>query len=394
MQDAELFDRCMKDRGGRLSREIMSTDRWAKSYGVIISWAEGLIASARQNCPGLPHIYFDFVRNETVNAIAFKVEGRYFIAFHTGTRYMLELIFFRMLSDARLFDFIPSSGEKERSLPPFKYSVFAEEMYQAGILPIPPRTKERRSYAERLFRDAFFFLLGHEIAHITHGHLDFILSNGAGILSEVGWNPPTQEDVLERQAMEADADMRSVCSAIASARLTHEAVMPKEAVWIDSRRSVTALLFDWSVAVNTVFRIFGDLLVEESKLATLSYPPDPLRRFMAGFIAHTFVLRLWRPPVTKTAVKAALHRGVFYTELAFMKMINQEHGAKGMLQVFGGLGLEYFKKIADYNIHTLAEKLRPFAYESPLLQDRADESIEEAVGFLSTESPGSEELSD
>jgi hypothetical protein len=392
MQDAELFDRCMRERGGRLSREIISPDRWAKNYGLITSWAEELIASARKLCPDLPHIHFDFVRNQTINALAFKAEGRYFIAFHTGTRYMLELIFFRMLSDTRLFDFIPSSAGEESNLPPFKYSVFAEEMYQAGIRPIPPKTKERRGYAERLLHHAFLFLIGHELAHIILGHIDLISNNGTGVLSELEWNLPNQKDLIERQAMEADADMRSVYSAIHSSKLMHEASMPEESEWIATRRSVTDLLFDRSFAMNTVFRIFGDLLVEESDLSILSYPPGPLRRFMATFFAHMVVSLLWRPPDTKNAIKNAFRRGALYTDLAFMIMMNQDHGAKGISQVFGGLGLDYVNKITDYSVHTLAEKLRPFAYEPPLIQDRPDESIEEVLGFLSSESLDSEEL--
>ena len=109
-QDVELFAQHVKPLGGRLPRDIVSPEVWAQGYGRIIEWADALIASARRHCPGLPHIHFDFVFNESINAQAFKKEGRYFIALYTGTRYMLELVFFKMLSDARLFPFVPSAA--------------------------------------------------------------------------------------------------------------------------------------------------------------------------------------------------------------------------------------------------------------------------------------------
>jgi hypothetical protein len=101
MNDTILFDKFTKSRGGRVPRSIFSAEDWKKSYGSLIDRAEQLIANAREHVPGLPPIYFDFIHNQSINELTFKAEGKYFIAFHTGTRYMLELIFCRMLSDVR-----------------------------------------------------------------------------------------------------------------------------------------------------------------------------------------------------------------------------------------------------------------------------------------------------
>jgi len=122
MDDTEIFDRFLKSRGlgERFPRSAMPEELWKKSYGFITYWAESLIASARELVPGLPPIHFDFVHNQNINAAAFKAEGRYFIAFNTGTRYMLELILFRMLSDSGLFDFVPSPAGEDSTLPPLK----------------------------------------------------------------------------------------------------------------------------------------------------------------------------------------------------------------------------------------------------------------------------------
>jgi hypothetical protein len=391
MDDTEVFDRYTKSLGGRFPyKNIIPVERWEKSsYGFITHIAENLIASARDHLPGLPPIHFDFIHNQSINAFAFKAEGRYFIAFNTGTRYMLELIFFRMLSDAGLFDFVYSPAGEDSTLPPLKYTLRAEDMYQAGILPVPPKTEERRSYADMLLHHAFMFLIGHELAHITFGHVDYVLSKtGSGFIPELGWDLPNQEAKLERQAMEAAADMRSILSAIESARLLHKSPTPDKPAWIDKRRSLWDLVFDCSFAINTACRIFGDAAVEELDLPESSYPPWPLRRLMMELAAgaHASYTATGKPPETADeiakALKAgsiytkALRAGSIYTEIAFLKIMFEDYesryGGKGLYQVSSPLGLEYFNKVQDYLTNTLSAKLEPFAYEKPFF-----ESVEE-----------------
>jgi hypothetical protein len=385
MENYEIFDRYMKDHGGRLKRDIIPAEVWQNSYGQIIALADELIASARSFCPSLPPIHFDFVQNQNINAMAFKAEGKYFIAFNTGTRYMLELVFFRMLSDARLFDFVPGAIEEDAELPPLEYSVNAEEMYRAGVRPARPKSDARWAYACSLLRSAFLFLIAHEIAHITFGHVDWVARSGNAILSEVGWNLTNKEDLLERQAMEADADMRSVYSAVASIKLQSDAPMSENPGWISSRTTVNDLLFDWSVAMNAMFRIFGDIQVEEPMFDTVSHPPFPLRRMMAIWSAGLCVAHLWNLTDVKNVIKKVLMRGAFYTELAFMNIMNQEEGARGLSQAFSRPGLDYWRRIVDYSVHTLAKKLKPFAYESHLIQPSFDGALEDAIAAFSSE---------
>jgi hypothetical protein len=380
MDDTEVFDRFMKSRGEqRFPRGALPEELWKNSpYRFITDMAERLIASARDLVPGLPPIHFDFVHNQSINAFAFKAEGRYFIAFNTGTRYMLELIFYRMLSDAGLFEFVPRPTDEDSTLPPLKYTLRAEDMYQAGILPVPPNSEDRRSYANRLLSDAFNYLIGHELAHITFGHVDYMLSKtGRGFIPELGWNMSTLEAKFEKQAMESAADMRSIQSAIESARLCQKAPVPDKPTWIDKRRSLKDLIFDLSFAINTTCRIFGDVEVEGSYLSESSYPPWPLRRLIMELHAGSYAsyTDTGKPPETADDIAKAISHGLIYTkalrassiytEIAFLKIMNQEYGAKGLYQVSTRSGFEYFKKVQDYLTNILSAKLEPFAYEKP-----------------------------
>ena len=348
------------------------------SYGHIANWAGHLIASARSLVAGLPPIHFDFILNPSVNAYAFKDKdsGRYFIGINTGTRFMLEFILFRMLSDARLFPFIGNTASEESSFPPLtNYTTNAEAMYLAGVYTGRPKNEERWSYASKLIERAMFFIIGHELAHITCGHIDYLNSKtGNSIISEIesrdsnsdvlgiGWNLPTEEYIVERQAIEVDADKRSVLSAMFSAKALHESPTTVSG-FRASRTTVEDLLFDWSISMNTFFRIFGDIRVKESSTTTDLYPSPPLRRFMATSFALQFVMLQWKPADEPNVTRNALMRGALYPEIAFQIMTGQEYGAGGFYDAFSVDGMGYAKKIANYWTTTLAPKIAQYTYE-------------------------------
>ena len=183
MSDADIFHRAVILDGGRLKRNWPPGSPPEQVYGSLANWAESLISSARELVPGLPHIHFDFILDGKPNACAFKAEGRYFIGITTGIRYLLELVFYRILSDSRLLPFIGNPSAEADDLPPLTgYAAHAQEMYETGMRPNRPKTDPRWSYAIHLLRQAIFFLVGHEIAHISHGHVDYMESK-TGIIA-------------------------------------------------------------------------------------------------------------------------------------------------------------------------------------------------------------------
>jgi hypothetical protein len=222
MTHEESLHKAVQKRGGRLPRSWFSPEDFDRSYGPFLHQANGLIDSARAHVPRLPNIHFDFVVNGRFNAFTFKADGEYFIGFSTGAKYLLGLLFCRMLSDPNLFEFIGDPSEETTDLPPLTdYATNGEHMFRAGILPTRPKNHARWSYASALVHRAFIFLVGHEIAHITRGHVDYLLSKeGEGFIPEVGWTEADADASMERQALEADADCRSTVSAIDSAHLT------------------------------------------------------------------------------------------------------------------------------------------------------------------------------
>src|SRR5262249_17637416 len=350
----------------------MTFDHWNRTYGHIHRYAEHLIGSARTLIPNLPPIHFDFIYNPQVNAWAFKHEGRYFIGMTTGLRFMVEFLFFRMLSDARMFTTIGNPAAEQSSFPPLtNYSTDAQDISQRNLYTGPPKDAVRYAYAVDLLTSAMFFVVGHELAHITRGHVDYLNSqSGTPIIAEcnepdVGvlgatWNLPTEQEKAERQAIEMDADKRSVLSSIGSVKNKYEA--PEAAAILLGRNTIECLLYDWSVAMNTFFRLFGDLRATQWHVERGYYPPNPLRRYMAVVLANAAVVTGWKAPIAATDSMKLLRDGAVYPEMMFQILTGQPSG-QGVNDAFSKDGHEYAIKLERYWRETLARKIQKHAYE-------------------------------
>jgi hypothetical protein len=137
MTDAEIFERFVKAKGlgSRFHRDLVSPEYWDRTYAHVTNWAKHLIDDARKFVQKLPPIHFDFIYNPEVNAWAFKDEGCYFIGITTGTMFMMDFLFFRMLSDARLFPEIGNPKAEQGSFPPLpNYTTNAQEMARAKTI--------------------------------------------------------------------------------------------------------------------------------------------------------------------------------------------------------------------------------------------------------------------
>jgi hypothetical protein len=147
-------------------------------------------------------IHFDFIWDGRVNAYVFKHEGEYFIAVNTGTVVMLGLIFSRMLADQKLFLHIGDPASESPEQPLLQRLIpDAEEMYQSGDLVVcKPKTEARLYYQNHVRAHALRFLVGHEIAHITLGHVDYLEAvYGTTIFSEVGFTDTSPKGCFERR---------------------------------------------------------------------------------------------------------------------------------------------------------------------------------------------------
>ena len=324
--------------------------------------AEELIQSANHHFSNLPPIHFDFIDSGTINAWAFKHDSRYFIGITAGAIVMLHLVIDHMLARQDTFPHIGEPRNERDVVPVIDWSIIdAKRLYEMGTRPIAARDTTRLLYGRHLAEQAVMFLIGHEIAHITRGHVDYLASkSGHHFMAELGWND-LSGPLIERQAIEVDADQRSVYARCNSMFMTAESANEQSFPWTVGTVTVEALQFDWAFAVNTLFRLFGDELFSHQDLESSSYPPLPLRRRMAMDFAFQTLLENWGKEHEET-INTALTSSVGATELCFNSI-----GAAPTAGGFSGTSTDdaqrHIEMLGD-SWAALTENLRQFSYEN------------------------------
>ena len=362
MNNAELFHREMINFGGRF--RVPPEGPQALAYAHFSELSEAVIRSAKTLIPTLPEIHFDFIFNEKVNAVAFESEGTYFVGVTSGTLYMLILVIFRMLSDVQLFEFIGNPAAEDKDAPLFVgYLAESQKMYNAGFRPQRPKDEKRFQYASHLVQSAYLFLIGHEIAHISLGHVDYLKSTtGRASIVELAGHESGPNSAIERQSLEMQADLRSVIAGVQSLKQRHEAFQNRSPEWSDKPSSERHLIFNWAFAMNTLFRLFRDSQFDPSQIEASPYPPLTLRRSMASVTAYAAVKDSWNPNVADQAGHS-LRTAAKYSEFAFAKILGKKVSTQGLDDAFGEIGKVHHKRLLKCSAD-LQAKLAPFCYES------------------------------
>ena len=323
--------------------------------------AHELIDSAKQHLSSLPNIHFDFIDASDVNAVVFKQNNRYFIGITAGAITMLHLVLDRILANHTTFPNIGEPSRERIDLPPVPWSIVdPERLFKLGIRPVVPVDERRQLYSKHLADQSLMFLLGHEIAHISRGHVDYWrITTGNAFFSELCWNG-TSEQAIERQALEADADRRSIYARSNSMFMTAESTASEIPLWAESPASIEAFQYDWSFAVNVLFRLFGDKRFAGSDLDDRTYPPLPLRRRMAMDYASQLLLEHWGVE-NKDKISDAIDGSVKATEFSFLA-IGAAPSEGGLADAFSEDANQHIKKLHDV-WSKLIPKLLPYSHE-------------------------------
>ncbi len=324
--------------------------------------AKELIASAKQHLPNLPSIHFDFLESSQINACAFKHDSSYFIAVTAGAVAMIHLVLDRILANADSLKWIGDPSLERDDLPAVPWTIIdPEQLFHLGVRPIVAQDPLRCQYAKHLADQALMFLVGHEIAHITRGHVDYLAaSTGNHFITELGWNG-TAEQTLERQAVEADADRRAVFARCYSMFMAAEINKSKNLPWTGEPATVGGLQFDWAYAVNVFFRLFGDKRFAGINLEIDSYPPLPLRRRMAMEYGFQVLLENWGEEY-KDEIEFSLGGSVRVAESSFLA-IGAPPPEGGLLDSYNDDATKHLQCLRECWLH-LKGKLKTYSYET------------------------------
>ncbi|MEQ7874255.1 hypothetical protein ABDK56_09670 [Sphingomonas sp. ASV193] len=355
--DEEIFRRIAASRGQPVDDlDLPQGDR--QNFAALSARARDLIESARRAVTGIPEIHFGFVRNATINAFAAKSDGRYFVGVHTGVAALLRLLTGRMLADPGLFPLIGDPSRERADLPRIAfYAPHADQMLASEDL-VMPCDPLRQAYMDHLVDRALMFFVGHEIAHIANGHVDYLREGrGLSALEEDDGTPVDDERLLERRVLEFDADRRSIMASVNSLRDTQFAPGFEGMAWGEGADDAATMFRDWSAAISILFRMFGDPALADTRRAQ-AYPPLLVRWQSALAHARYGIDRFW-PGAQHAAALEALAEGRREVARAFATIAG--NSAPEVLPT--APPPDYLDGLQNYWNDVLLERVRPYAYE-------------------------------
>ncbi len=211
------FHRLTRGDGGRLPNS--RREQWGDNFqGLMMARLSGEreVPDPRLRA-AYKSIYFDFVDNDTVNAVAFAEGARNFIGVFAGALPALATLCHAAIMCADVWPELEVPADEAASAATRLRRV-GENLRKtgragAGIEAVaqPPSVQDARPCIRRcLFEDVFgaavSFFLHHELAHVVRGHLDFFGPPRRVALYETAKVSSSSDDARALHWLELDAD--------------------------------------------------------------------------------------------------------------------------------------------------------------------------------------------
>lgn len=165
-------------------------------------------------------VFVCLLQDETINARVIPLNGRYIIAVNAGFGENLELLFRGILSLPEVGAIFGLSGESKFEQRSF---LTVDKLFDSFIsYDLPSINPYAADCARILAHIATDFIAYHEYGHLISGHLDYLLSQGADLLS-ISEQPVGIADrdlALSRRTLEFDADAFAIIQAYWNAEST------------------------------------------------------------------------------------------------------------------------------------------------------------------------------
>lgn len=278
MDVQQVFRKGIRELGPLLDRSRLNPDRLA-DLDQFLDYFRHMVEKAY--CPPKPYhplgdMYVDYVHNFSINAAAFKVDGVEMIAINIGTIIAIYDFFLALLSCPLT---LPDAGNaKAEAVDPSVLGSYIARDLDGNFWRFTPRDEERIRIAQYLTWIAAMFIFGHEIAHHTKGHVEFIASQtGKPTLYEYVTRGVDYSQIMRvRKCLEFGADENGAKASLGEwTELLNR--MPTSP-WVIKNR--TRL---WVIALGAMFRFF-DRKPSGIKDYSCYFYPTPLSRFWQSMI--------------------------------------------------------------------------------------------------------------
>lgn len=300
-----LFDKAVKEKGG-----IFITDNPQLNFKLNYYKTEAIHMLQRMHIP-FTDIYF--INNPNFNALATINKHIDFIGINLGTIFIIEDLFFRMMSHPQI---LPSVGDvsKENAKKIFNAKIVnAEQLliakpYQEAI---QPNDQTRYFFAISLAKNAFLYIILHELGHLYSGHLHYV-KNYSNNLMVVESNDIDYKKLseLDYQTLELDADSYSLnnCIKYLLALGNNQNIIKNN--FVSFFKTPYDITFNMCFSVQSIFTLYDINDYNPESFGQLKHPPIGIRqKHMALFLCQILEMIFGKQDIEKFWDAVALGSG-------------------------------------------------------------------------------------
>lgn len=281
------FDKIFKSKGGLADYSKFPENQ--RMIDEILGTGNNFIRRMKMSNDKLPSPYFNFIQNNSINAVATKFDGNYFVGINTGTLTLIHQLFLRMLSSNSILTKWGNVGKETNTTKIHNAQITNVDTYvlvRNENENIVPNDNLRQHLAYILTYHSMNFLMMHEYAHIIMGHLDFI-GNQTQSFTFSENDDSIKLDNLLIQTLEWDADsfatnimMQEIYGSIETIDDCPEEI---KSFYQNFDDNLSLCVF----SIYSFFRMFGMEKFDTGKLFKFNHPPSSVRQVSILSTIHT-----------------------------------------------------------------------------------------------------------
>lgn len=311
-----------------------------------------------------PKIVIEFINNPEVNATVKKVQDLYIIGIYLGFIYVVNDLFFRMLSSPNvLVKYGNASVEQVRKINNAQITD-SDILYLAMHNDIRniPIDDVRSRIAIVLSTYCFNHLILHEYAHIALGHVDYVkkINNQFTHFENQTQVQSVEFDYLFMQNCELEADAYATNLSLNTLFLENYTELGINEIIKPYLDNVEDRVFLWNFAIYAQKRLFGYRRYKFDELKNLSHPPPSLRQHVTIGIIRSIVRVNSDNDLLKANIESIIKDSLLEVEKAFSEISEQPFDMDAYSFVFNKEIEDYHQSLKNANSE-VKKKLEPFA---------------------------------
>ncbi|MGO4184339.1 hypothetical protein AB4Z17_24475 [Paenibacillus sp. TAF43_2] len=235
-------------------------------------------------------LVFGYLESDAVNASAFIYKKNDYIFINCGTIVKIHDTFNKLLSNPRVFSEV---GKPKYSDYRYHYDPVINNGENQTVFFNGPTDEKRRDLAFLMSYFAILYVIQHEMGHHLNGHLQLLNESDVETLEMTEERKTLEKiSILDYQTLEMDADAfaTSAFTAHLHSMLENLDTFPFPA--LVPQLSKKNMYSYWLFSVHCLYRVLGNIKIDETNLYTSRYFPYRVRQALSSRIPISVLVHL------------------------------------------------------------------------------------------------------